>query len=73
MSGYVCEVTRNGDCTMPNPTLLSTSVDIFCLSSEKQVKEYGRREPRFADTTMLKCSLWFYIIGQSFDLQIVHI
>jgi hypothetical protein len=71
--GYVCEVTPNGDCPMPNPALLSTSVDIFCLSSEKQVKECGRWEPRSAGTTVLKCSLWFYITGQLFDLQIVHI
>jgi hypothetical protein len=40
---------------------------------KSKVKECGRREPRFADTTMLKCSLWFYITGQSCDLQIVHI
>ncbi len=51
-SGYVCEVTPNGDCPMPNPALLSTSVDTFCLSSEKQLKECGRREPRSADTTV---------------------
>jgi len=67
VSGYICEVTPNGDCPMPNPALLSTSVDIFCLSSEKQVKECGRWESRSANNTVLKCSLWFYITGQSFD------
>jgi len=52
VSGYICKVTPNGDCPMPNPALLSTSVDIFHLSSEKQVKECGRWESRSADNTV---------------------
>jgi hypothetical protein len=52
VSGYICKVTPNGDCPMPNPALLSTSVDIFRLSSEKQVKECSRWESRSADNTV---------------------
>lgn len=52
VSGYICKVTPNGDCPMPNPALLSTSVDIFRLSSEKQVKECGTWESRSADNTV---------------------